>query len=165
MPSKVYFPKSFFLESTVKQQDRQLFLAVSVVQLSPEAKLKSDKGLWGPERKETTHLLYSTQSLPHKFDFRNRTRKHVLEYVRVTPCSKCKKPHFHNCQRLLPFPLHARKLAIIGSATHVYGTGMGTKQTLNYWCWEKGNGINEWWTEIPFCYWVNHWFHENLFPA
>ena len=36
---------------TARQE--QLFLAVSVVQLSPEAKLKSDKGLQGPERKES----------------------------------------------------------------------------------------------------------------
>lgn len=32
-----------------------LFLAISAVQLSPEAELKSDKGLKGPERKEISH--------------------------------------------------------------------------------------------------------------
>lgn len=71
---------------TARQE--QLFLAVSVVQLSPEAKLKSDKGLQGPERKETTHLLYSTQSSPHKLNFKNQMRKYVMEYLRLRQCSQ-----------------------------------------------------------------------------
>ena len=75
-----------FSDKTARQE--QLFLAVSVVQLSPEAKLKSDKGLQGPERKETTHLLYSTQSSPHKLNFKNQMRKHVMEYLRMRQCSE-----------------------------------------------------------------------------
>lgn len=82
--------ESLFSQQVIGKTERQeqLFLVISMVQLSPEAKLKSDMGLRGPERKEITHLVYSAQSSPHKLNFKNRTRKQVMEYLRMTHCSK-----------------------------------------------------------------------------
>lgn len=72
-PQKVDFPEPFLPGvpgDTARQQERaQLFLAASAIHLAPQAKLKSVKGLPGLERKETTHLLYSTQSSAHNLIF------------------------------------------------------------------------------------------------
>lgn len=95
-----------------------IFGHLSDAQLSPEATLKSDKGLHRPQREETTHLMCSAQTSPHKLDFRNRSREHIMGYLRMTHCGKRQDPHFNNCQSLLPLPQHAKKKKISSNWVH-----------------------------------------------